>query len=45
VELAGDGLTLAGIRRLLVLEAQVRELQNELAETKRELLDREPADS
>jgi DNA-binding transcriptional MerR regulator len=31
VELAGEGLTLAGIRRLLVLEADVRSLQRQLA--------------
>ena len=32
VGLAGEGLTLAGIRRLLVLEAQVRDLQRRLAD-------------
>jgi MerR family transcriptional regulator, heat shock protein HspR len=30
VDLAGEGLTLAGIRRLLVLEEQVRELKRQL---------------
>ncbi len=32
VGLAGEGLTLAGIRRLLVLEARVRELERQLAD-------------
>ena len=31
MELAGEGLSLAGIRRLLVLEAEVAELQRQLA--------------
>jgi hypothetical protein len=30
VDLAGEGLTLAGIRRLLVLEEQVRDLKRQL---------------
>ena len=30
-ELAGEGLTLAGIRRLLVLEAEVAQLKQEVA--------------
>lgn len=30
-ELAGEGLTLAGIRRLLVLESEVKELRREVA--------------
>jgi MerR family transcriptional regulator, heat shock protein HspR len=30
--MAGDGLTLAGIRRILVLEAEVADLQRQLAE-------------
>ena len=30
-ELASEGLTLSGIRRLLVLEAEVRDLQRQLA--------------
>jgi DNA-binding transcriptional MerR regulator len=34
VGLAGEGLTLAGIRRLLVLEATVRDLQQQLTEMK-----------
>ena len=33
-ELAGEGLTLAGIRRLLVLEAEVAELKREVARLK-----------
>jgi MerR family transcriptional regulator/heat shock protein HspR len=32
VGLAGEGLTLAGIRRLLVLEATVRDLRRQIAE-------------
>jgi len=31
VELAGEGMSLAGIRRILQLEAQVRELERECA--------------
>jgi MerR family transcriptional regulator, heat shock protein HspR len=31
-KLASEGMTLAGIRRVLVLEAQVRDLQRQLAE-------------
>jgi len=31
-QLASEGMTLAGIRRVLVLEAQVRDLQRQLAE-------------
>jgi MerR family transcriptional regulator/heat shock protein HspR len=31
-DMAGEGLTLAGIRRILVLEAEVAELQRQLAE-------------
>ena len=31
-QLAGEGMTLAGIRRILVLEAQVRDLQRQLAD-------------
>lgn len=30
-EMAGDGMTLAGIRRILVLEAEVAELKRQLA--------------
>jgi DNA-binding transcriptional MerR regulator len=30
-EMAGDGLTLAGIRRILVLEAEVADLKRQLA--------------
>lgn len=30
VELAGEGMTLAGIKRLMVLEAEVRELKRQL---------------
>lgn len=33
-QLAGEGLTLEGIRRLLVLEAEVASLQQQLAEAK-----------
>jgi MerR family transcriptional regulator, heat shock protein HspR len=33
-ELAGEGLTLAGIRRLLVLEAEVAQLKREVARLK-----------
>jgi DNA-binding transcriptional MerR regulator len=33
-ELASEGLTLSGIRRLLVLEAEVRQLQRQLAAEK-----------
>jgi MerR family transcriptional regulator/heat shock protein HspR len=33
--LSGEGLTLAGIRRLLALEAQVSDLQEQLAEERR----------
>lgn len=32
VSLTGDGLTLAGVRRVLFLEAQVRELERRIAE-------------
>lgn len=35
IHLAGEGLTLAGIRRLLVLEARVRELEQQIAEAER----------
>jgi DNA-binding transcriptional MerR regulator len=35
VGLAGEGLTLAGIRRLLSLEATVRDLQRQLADMKK----------
>jgi MerR family transcriptional regulator, heat shock protein HspR len=35
VELAGEGLTLAGIKRLLVLEAEVADLKRQLAAAKR----------
>jgi len=38
-ELAGEGLTLAGIRRLMLLEAEVRQLR---AEIKRLKADRSP---
>jgi MerR family transcriptional regulator, heat shock protein HspR len=31
-KLASEGMTLAGIRRILVLEAEVRDLQRQLAE-------------
>ena len=31
-DMAGEGLTLAGIRRILVLEAEVADLQRQLAE-------------
>ncbi|MHB1987962.1 MAG: MerR family transcriptional regulator [Acidimicrobiales bacterium] len=34
VELTGEGLTLAGIRRVLVLEACVRDLERQLAEAR-----------
>ena len=34
VELAGEGMTLAGIKRLLVLEAEVKDLQRQLAAEK-----------
>lgn len=34
VELAGEGMTLAGIKRLTVLEAEVRELKRQLAAEK-----------
>lgn len=34
VELAGEGMTLAGIKRLMVLEAEVRELKRQLAAEK-----------
>ena len=34
VQLASEGLTLAGIKRLLVLEAEVAELQRQLATAK-----------
>ena len=36
VELAGEGMSLAGIRRILELEAQVRELGAQLRELERE---------
>ncbi|HWG73563.1 MAG TPA: helix-turn-helix domain-containing protein [Acidimicrobiales bacterium] len=36
VGLAGEGLTLAGIRRLLVLEDQVRDLERRLADREEE---------
>ncbi len=35
VELTGEGMTLAGIRRLLVLEAEVADLRRQLARAKR----------
>jgi MerR family transcriptional regulator/heat shock protein HspR len=35
VSLAGEGMTLAGIRRILVLEAQVRDLQRQVGELRR----------
>jgi MerR family transcriptional regulator/heat shock protein HspR len=35
-QLADEGLTLAGIKRLLVLEAEVRDLQAEVARLKEE---------
>jgi MerR family transcriptional regulator, heat shock protein HspR len=35
-QLASEGMTLAGIRRVLVLEAEVRDLQRQLAERNRE---------
>ena len=31
VDMAGDGMTLAGIRRILVLEAEVTDLERQLA--------------
>ena len=34
VALAGEGMTLAGIKRLMVLEAEVKELQRQLAAEK-----------
>lgn len=34
-EMAGEGMTLAGIRRILVLEAEVAELQRQLAAARR----------
>lgn len=34
VQLTGEGLTLAGIRRLIALEAEVAELQRQLARAK-----------
>jgi len=34
-EMAGEGMTLAGIRRILTLEAEVADLQRQLAEAKR----------
>ena len=34
-EMAGEGMTLAGIRRILVLEAEVAELERRLAEAAR----------
>ncbi|TNY35627.1 MerR family transcriptional regulator [Thermomonospora catenispora] len=36
-ELAGQGMTLTAIRRILELEQQVRELQDELAEARRRI--------
>lgn|SRR5487761_2293509 len=33
IGLADEGLTLAGIRRLLILEARVRELEQQIAES------------
>ena len=36
VELMGEGMTLAGIRRLLTLEAEVADLRRQLAEAKRD---------
>jgi DNA-binding transcriptional MerR regulator len=35
VSLAGEGMTLAGIRRILVLEAQVRDLERQVAKLQR----------
>ncbi|HUY06763.1 MAG TPA: MerR family transcriptional regulator [Acidimicrobiales bacterium] len=32
MDLAGEGLTLAGIKRLMVLEGRVRELEKEIAQ-------------
>ena len=37
VELAGEGMSLAGIRRILQLEAQVRELEHECATLRAQL--------
>jgi MerR family transcriptional regulator/heat shock protein HspR len=38
-QLADEGMTLAGIRRILLLEAQVRDLQRQLAERQAEKQD------
>ncbi|MBA9003393.1 MULTISPECIES: MerR family transcriptional regulator [Thermomonospora] len=38
-ELAGEGMTLNAIRRILELEQQVRELEDELAEARRQIRD------
>ena len=35
IALTGEGMTLAGVRRVLVLEAQVLDLQRKVAELKR----------
>jgi MerR family transcriptional regulator/heat shock protein HspR len=42
-EMAGEGMTLAGIRRILTLEAEVADLQRQLAEAKRPAARRKPS--
>ncbi len=42
-EMAGEGMTLAGIRRILALEAEVAALQQALADSRRQVAGRRPA--